>query len=98
MEYVFEIIAEPNRRAILSLLVSSQRSVGEMGRQLRIPQPTVSANLNFRSPDSFLFEMAGWYLAQYPGDGVGHTSLSGENGTKKCYDPLIIRYSIWTEQ
>ena len=29
MESVFEIIAEPNRRAILSLLVSSQQSVGE---------------------------------------------------------------------
>ncbi|MDQ6708394.1 MAG: transcriptional regulator, partial [Acidobacteriota bacterium] len=28
MESVFEIIAEPNRRAILSLLVSSQQSVG----------------------------------------------------------------------
>jgi len=42
MESVFEIIAEPNRRAILSLLVSSERSVGGIGRQLRMPQPTVS--------------------------------------------------------
>jgi len=45
MESVFEIIAEPNRRAILSLLVSSQRSVGEIERQLRMPQPTVSKHL-----------------------------------------------------
>src|SRR5215471_4020098 len=45
MESVFEIIAEPNRRAILSLLVSSQQSVGEIGRQLRMPQPTVSKHL-----------------------------------------------------
>jgi len=45
MESVFEIIAEPNRRAILSLLVSSQQSVGAMERQLRIPQPTVSKHL-----------------------------------------------------
>jgi len=45
MESVFEIIAEPNRRAILSLLVSSQHSVGEIERQLRIPQPTVSKHL-----------------------------------------------------
>ena len=45
METVFEIIAEPNRRAILSLLVSSQQSVGEIGRQLRMPQPTVSKHL-----------------------------------------------------
>ena len=36
MESAFEIIAEPNRRAILSLLVSSQQSVGEIERQLRI--------------------------------------------------------------
>jgi DNA-binding transcriptional ArsR family regulator len=41
----FEIIAEPNRRAILSLLASSQQSVGEIERQLRMPQPTVSKHL-----------------------------------------------------
>jgi DNA-binding transcriptional ArsR family regulator len=45
MESVFEIIAEPNRRAILSLLVSSQHSVGEIERQLRMTQPTVSKHL-----------------------------------------------------
>ncbi len=45
MESVFEIIAEPNRCAILSLLVSSQQSVGEIERQLRMPQPTVSKHL-----------------------------------------------------
>ncbi|HEY3835994.1 MAG TPA: metalloregulator ArsR/SmtB family transcription factor [Bryobacteraceae bacterium] len=45
MESVFEIIAEPNRRAILSLLVSSQQSVGEIERQLGMPQTTVSKHL-----------------------------------------------------
>jgi DNA-binding transcriptional ArsR family regulator len=45
MESVFEIIAEPNRRAILSLLVSSQQSVGEIERQLRMSQPAVSKHL-----------------------------------------------------
>jgi len=45
MQSVFEIIAEPNRRAILSFLVSSQQSVGEIERQLRMPQPTVSKHL-----------------------------------------------------
>jgi DNA-binding transcriptional ArsR family regulator len=45
VESVFEIIAEPNRRAILSLLVSSQQSVGEIERQLRMPQPSVSKHL-----------------------------------------------------
>jgi DNA-binding transcriptional ArsR family regulator len=45
VESVFEIIAEPNRRAILSLLVSSQQSVGEIESQLGMTQPTVSKHL-----------------------------------------------------
>ena len=45
MESAFDIIAEPNRRAILGLLASSQQSVGEIERQLRMPQPTVSKHL-----------------------------------------------------
>ena len=45
VESVFEIIAEPNRRAILSLLVTSRQSVGEIERQLRMSQPTVSKHL-----------------------------------------------------
>lgn len=42
---MFDIIAEPNRRAILSLLVLSEQSVGDIERQLRIPQPSVSKHL-----------------------------------------------------
>lgn len=42
---VFEVIAEPNRRAILSLLASSQQSVGEIERHLGMPQTTVSKHL-----------------------------------------------------
>jgi DNA-binding transcriptional ArsR family regulator len=45
MDTAFEILAEPNRRAILSLLVSSQQSVGEMERRLGMPQPMVSKHL-----------------------------------------------------
>ena len=45
VESAFDIIAEPNRRAILSLLVSSEQSVGEIERRLRMPQPTVSKHL-----------------------------------------------------
>ena len=40
MESAFAIIAEPNRRAMLSLLASSQHSVGEIERQLGMPQPS----------------------------------------------------------
>jgi len=45
MESAFAIIAEPNRRAILSLLVSSEQTVGEIERQLDMTQPTVSKHL-----------------------------------------------------
>ncbi len=45
MESAFEVIAEPNRRAILSLLVYSERSVGEIERKLGMPQPAVSKHL-----------------------------------------------------
>ena len=45
MESAFEIIAEPNRRAILSLLASSEQCVGDIERQLRMTQPAVSKHL-----------------------------------------------------
>jgi DNA-binding transcriptional ArsR family regulator len=45
MESAFAIIAEPNRRAMLTLLATSERSVGEFERQLRMPQPSVSKHL-----------------------------------------------------
>ena len=57
MEFVFDIIAEPNRRAILSLLVSSQRSVGEIERRLGMPQPTVSKHLRVLREAGFVESM-----------------------------------------
>jgi DNA-binding transcriptional ArsR family regulator len=45
MQSSFEVIAEPNRRAILSLLASSEQSVGDIERQLRMSQPMVSKHL-----------------------------------------------------
>jgi DNA-binding transcriptional ArsR family regulator len=45
VESVFAIVAEPNRRAILGLLLSSERSVGEIEQALRLPQPSVSKHL-----------------------------------------------------
>src|ERR1700747_3659186 len=54
MESVFEIVAEPNRRAILSLLVSNQQSVGEIERQLRMSQPTVSKHLRVLRETGFV--------------------------------------------
>jgi DNA-binding transcriptional ArsR family regulator len=45
VESSFSIVAEPNRRAILSLLLGSERSVGELERELRLSQPSVSRHL-----------------------------------------------------
>jgi DNA-binding transcriptional ArsR family regulator len=45
MENAFEIVAEPNRRAILSLLTLNEQSVGEIERQLHMSQPAVSKHL-----------------------------------------------------
>jgi DNA-binding transcriptional ArsR family regulator len=54
MQSAFEIIAEPNRRAILSLLVSSEQTVGEIERQLRMSQPTVSKHLRVLRDSGFV--------------------------------------------
>src|SRR4051812_21000051 len=45
MEPSFDIVAEPNRRAILSLLLSAERSVGELEQELELSQPSVSKHL-----------------------------------------------------
>jgi DNA-binding transcriptional ArsR family regulator len=45
VDSTFAIIAEPNRRAILSLLASSEQSVGDIERQLGMPQTSVSKHL-----------------------------------------------------
>ena len=45
MESAFAIIAEPSRRAILRLLASAERSVGDIEEQLRLPQPSISKHL-----------------------------------------------------
>ena len=42
---VFTIVAEPNRRAILGLLLESEQSVGDIERRLGLPQPAVSKHL-----------------------------------------------------
>ena len=45
MESSFAIIAEPSRRAILSLLAAAERSVGDIEEELNLPQPSVSKHL-----------------------------------------------------
>lgn len=45
MQSVFEVIAEPNRRAILGLLAESEQSVGAIEKKLGMSQPAVSKHL-----------------------------------------------------
>jgi DNA-binding transcriptional ArsR family regulator len=54
MENAFEIIAEPNRRAILSLLTIAEQSVGEIERQLHMSQPAVSKHLRILRDAGFV--------------------------------------------
>lgn len=54
MESTFAVIAEPNRRAILGLLSSSERSVGELMHELRLPQPSVSKHLKVLREEGFV--------------------------------------------
>ena len=54
MESTFAIIAEPNRRAILSLLASSELSVGDIEERLRLSQPSVSKHLRILREGGFV--------------------------------------------
>jgi DNA-binding transcriptional ArsR family regulator len=54
MDTLFAIIAEPNRRAILSLLIASEQSVGEIERELGMPQPAVSKHLRILREAGFV--------------------------------------------
>ena len=54
MESVFAVIAEPSRRAILSLLATSERSVGDIEERLKLPQPSVSKHLRILREAGFV--------------------------------------------
>jgi DNA-binding transcriptional ArsR family regulator len=54
VESTFAIVAEPNRRAILSLLLSSERSVGEIERELDLSQPSISKHLRVLREGGFV--------------------------------------------
>ena len=54
MESSFTVVAEPNRRAILSMLLASERSVGEIERELRLSQPSVSKHLRILREAGFV--------------------------------------------
>jgi DNA-binding transcriptional ArsR family regulator len=45
MQLVFDVLAEPNRRAILGQLAVRERSVGELEERLGLSQPSISKHL-----------------------------------------------------
>ena len=45
MESTFTVLAEPSRRAILTLLAGGERSVGDLESALNLSQPSVSKHL-----------------------------------------------------
>ena len=45
MQAVFDVLAEPNRRAILDQLVRRERCVGDLEEQLSLSQPAISKHL-----------------------------------------------------
>jgi DNA-binding transcriptional ArsR family regulator len=54
VESAFAVLAEPNRRAILSMLSSSERSVTDLMQELRLPQPSVSKHLKVLRDGGFV--------------------------------------------
>ena len=54
MESSFAVLAEPNRRAILAMLASSERSVGDLMQGLGLPQPSVSKHLKVLREGGFV--------------------------------------------
>lgn len=55
---LFEVIAEPNRRRILSLLRERERPAGELVTRLKLAQPSVSKHLKVLR-DARLVEVRG---------------------------------------
>lgn len=45
MQAVFDVLAEPNRRAILDQLVRGEQCVGDLEQQLDLSQPAISKHL-----------------------------------------------------
>jgi DNA-binding transcriptional ArsR family regulator len=45
MAATFDVLAEPNRRRILELLLVQERPVGDLVDELKVTQPTVSKHL-----------------------------------------------------
>ncbi len=54
MESTFAILAEPSRRAILMLLATAERSVGDLESELDLSQPSVSKHLRLLREAGFV--------------------------------------------
>jgi DNA-binding transcriptional ArsR family regulator len=57
MESPFTVLAEPSRRAILTLLAGGERSVGDLESALNLSQPSVSKHLRVLRDAGFVEAM-----------------------------------------
>ena len=54
VQTIFDALTEPNRRAILGLLVTDELSVGEIEQRLELPQPLISKHLRVLRDSGFV--------------------------------------------
>jgi DNA-binding transcriptional ArsR family regulator len=54
MTAIFDVLAEPNRRRILDLLVERERPVGDLVSELDLSQPAVSKHLRILRDGGFV--------------------------------------------
>ena len=82
-DLVFKAMAEPTRRRILQVLVSTELGVSELVEVLRIPQSTVSRHLK-------VLRQAGLVDARHEGTSALYFPVRGQNGqTQDLNDQMI---------
>lgn len=86
---VFNAVAEPGRRRILSLLTDGERSVNDVARALRIRQPQVSKHLS-------VLRRVG--LVRVRGAGQRRLYAIRGDGLKPMYDWVRAFERFWGER
>src|SRR5262245_38669802 len=86
---VFNAVAEPRRRRILSLLKSGERSVNDVARSLRVPQPLASKHLG-------VLRQVG--LVRVRGEGQRRLYAINGQGLKPMHDWVKTFEAMWNER
>lgn len=86
---VFNAIAEPQRRAILSLLAQGEQSVNEIGKELGLRQPQVSKHLR-------VLKKVG--LVSVRSEGQQHFYKIKAEGLKPIHEWVKTFEQLWNER